>query len=134
MATPRQTLAAKLAEDNPSCKVLPYPFTPSNVEAGKPVISVWRGELNPGTARFTLTHSLQINAYGSRTKGAEAEDEMDDLLDGVLLTVARLEGWKFTNCKRATFNEGALSGWEITLTAESANVYRETVQKEVENG
>lgn len=130
MATPRETFAAQLQRDHPDFKVLAYPYTPANVEDGKPVVSVWRTDIAPGQNRLALTHSLQVNAYGARTVTAAAEDEMDNLIDAVLLTVAGMTGWTFTTATRTTWLEGKLSGWEITLKAESPNVYREiTLEK-----
>lgn len=130
MTTPREDLAAQLAADNPDWTVLAYQFQPANVSPGKPIVTVWRGELAPGDSALTLNHKLTVFAFGSRTAGAEAEAEMDDILDGVLLSLERLSGWKFESARRGVFYEGTLSGWHIEASALSKNVYREVVMTE----
>lgn len=130
MATPRQTVAAQIQQDNPEWKVFDYPFTPSNVQVGKPVVSVWRSGLDPGANTHHLSHSVQIFAYGARAVSSKAEDEMDDLLDGVLLSIERLGGWRFTTAKRGLFFDDTLAGWLIEATAESTNVYKQTILRE----
>lgn len=130
MATPRQTVAAQIQADNPKWKVLDYPFTPSNVQLGSPVVSVWRSGVDPGASTLHLSHGVQIFVYGARTASTKAEDEMDELLDGVLLSIERLGGWRFTSAKRGLFFEDTLAGWLIEATAESTNVYKQQILRE----
>lgn len=131
MSTPRQQLAEQIAQDNASFDVRPYPFTPKNVNEGKPVVSVWRDAVNPsGESRTVLAHELTAQAYGSRTAGERAEDELDDILDAVALSVERLNGFKLTSATRATFNNDTISGWLLKLDCTSANVYRQHIQEE----
>lgn len=130
MATPRQTLADQIQADNKEYRVVNYPYTPANVEVGHPVVSVFRDGVDPGSTVMTLGHSVQIYAYGARVSGAKAEEDLDDLLDAVCLSVERLKGWKFTGAKRSLFKGDTLAGWEITAAMESPNVYRQTILKE----
>lgn len=130
MATPRQSLADQIKDDNPEFRVVNYPYTPSNVQAGVPVVSVFRDGVDPGSTVMTLEHGVQVYAYGSRVSGAEAEEELDDLLDAVWLSVQRLNGWKVTGAKRTLFNNDTLAGWVVTVAMESPNVYRQTILKE----
>lgn len=128
--TPREELTAQLEADNPGWTVLPYQYQPANVSLGNPFVTVFRGELNPGDRALTLNHKLTIFAFGARTSGAEAEAEMDDILDGVLLSLERLNGYKFDSARRGVFYEGTLSGWHIEASAVSKNVYRDVVMTE----
>lgn len=130
MSTPRQDIAEQMQADNAQWRVLPYPFIPENVAVGRPVVSVWRGGISPGDKPQTLKHSVTICVFGSRTKTEKAEDELDDLLDGVCLSLARLPGWSMEKADRRTFRNDTLTGWEIEASAQSANVYREAVMTE----
>lgn len=130
MSTPRQTIAAQVKADHPDWKVFSYPHKPSNVETGHPVVCVFRTEVLPASKPQWITHAVTVQAFGAKTMLEAAEDEMDNLLDGVLLSLERVKGYTMQSAKRATFYEGSLSGWEIEATATSANVYRDTVLKE----
>lgn len=133
MATPRQTLAAALEADHPKWVVLPYLIQPQNVTLGKPLVCVFREQVNPGANVTHLTHKLSVIAYGARTAGDKAEDELDDLLDGVLLTVERLKGWNYTEASRDEFFEGTFTGWRIGVSMTSPNVYRTIIHEERSN-
>ncbi len=129
MSTPRQTLAEQITADNPAWTVLPYPSVPAQVARGKAVCSVWRGEVNPTTPRAGLTHAVTVNVYCSAT-GKSAEDELDDFLDAVMLSIERVPGFKFEGATRQTFANDTVAGWQIQLTATSENVYRTEILKE----
>ncbi len=129
MSTPRQQVAEQIAADNPTWVVLPYPSIPGQVARGKPVCSIWRSELAPAVPRQGLTHALTVNLYGPTT-GKAAEDELDDYLDALLLSVERLPGFKFERATRQQFQNDTLSGWQLELTATSENVYRALILKE----
>ena len=133
MATPRQTLAAALKADHPKWAVFPYLHQPQNVAVGKPVVCVFREAVDPGAKITHLDHKLQVMVYGARTAGDKAEDELDDLLDGVLLTVERLKNWRHTEARREVFFDGTLTGWRITVSMTSENVYRSLTPKEQGN-
>ena len=134
MSTPRQEVAAQLAADNATFDVRDYPFTPKNVNVGKPVLSVWRDDVAPGDTAANLGHGLTVHAYGSKTAGAAAEDELDDLLDAVWLSIERLRvlghGYRITSATRALFANDTVAGWVIKIACTSPNVYRETIKKE----
>lgn len=132
MSTPRQIVAEQLAADQPDWNVLPYAFQPSNVELGHPVVTVFRSEVEPGSTVMVLDHKVTIFAFGSGTKGDKAEDEMDDILDGVLLSLERIGGFTVQSAKRGDFYNQTLSGWHIETTMTSTNVYRDIVLREKE--
>lgn len=133
MSTPREQVAAQIESDNPSWRVFNFAKRPANVSLGHPVVAVHRSTVEPSPeSPLVLEHTVEVQAFGARTMDAEAEDEMDEILDGVWTSLERLTGYAVKSAKRATFYEGTLSGWEITAVAKSANVYRDTVMRERE--
>lgn len=126
--TPREIVAAQIAADNASFIVWDYPDAPKNVQAGKPVVSVWRSEMtgHPQT-ELALEHELTINLYGAKTAGAPAEAELDNLLDAVCLSLQRLGLVRFKRATRETFANGSIAGWQITAACISKNQYKSTV-------
>lgn len=130
MSTPRTQLAEKIQADNPKFRVFDYGHRPQNVNKGRPVVTVIRTEVVPGERVLALDHTLQVLAIGAQTDPEAAEDELDDLLDAVCLSIERLREWRMTSCKRASLFEDSFTGWVIDVTCTSPNVYRETVQKE----
>lgn len=129
MPTPRQRVAEQIAADNPKWVVLPYASVPAQVAKSRPVCSVWRSDVAPTTPRTGLVHSVNVNVYAAAT-GERGEDELDDSLDAVMLSIERLGGLKFERATRQMFNKETLAGWSIELTATSENVYRAAVLKE----
>jgi len=130
VSTPRQQLAEQIKKDNPTWIVNAYPMTPKRVTPNKPVVSVFRTDVAIGGTVQILEHALTVHLYGAKVLDAAAEDEQDDLLDGIMLSLERFPGFKLGKASRATFNENTIAGWEITGTCQSANVYRAAVQNE----
>lgn len=128
--TPRQQVAAQILTDRPGWIVVPYPFTPASVAPARPVVTVIRSDLSPGSRLTGLTHELQINLYGAGTVGAKTEDSLDDFLDEIMLSLERVGGFKFDKASRMTYRDETLAGWQITGSVQSANVYRQAVQNE----
>ena len=124
MSTPRQQLAAAFQADQPGWLVSDFPDVPANVSRNRPVLSVWRGEVVPATLRTNLGHSITINAYGAKRAGAGAEDELDEILDAVMLTLERFPGWVFDRAARQSFANDTIAGWQITGSVYSPNHYR----------
>lgn len=128
MATPRTTVAAQLMADHPTHKVYAYPYAPTEVRAN--VIAVWRTDMaQHPTSPKLLRHSLTINAYGKATLEERAEAELDDLLDDIMLSLQRIEGVTFTSAERTVYADN-FQGWTVKVTADSPNVYTETVLTE----
>jgi hypothetical protein len=128
--TPRQQLAAQIADDHPDWIVADFPLVPSQVRRGKPVVSVWRSDVTPAPNRPLLAHELTLHVYGSKVQGVEAENELDDILDGVMLSIERYKGCIFTRATRRQFADDAFSGFEILALAYSPNIYRAAVLQE----
>ena len=130
MSTPRQVLAAQLEADNPDWKVFPFQYKPGNVVLGRPVVTVFRAEVVPNGKPQWLDHKLTVFAFGARTEGEKAEDEMDNILDAVCLSIERLSGYTLDSAKRAVFYNDTMSGWHIEVSMTSPNVYRTTILEE----
>lgn len=128
--TPRQQLAEQFRADHPAWLVSDFPDVPKQIAKGRPVVSVWRSELVPASNRTNLAHEITINGYGAKTVGAGAEDELDDLLDDLLLSLERFPGFILTRAARQSFANDSIAGWQITGTVLSANVYRSTILTE----
>jgi hypothetical protein len=132
MDTPRQQLAAQIRTDNPTWIVKEYPDEPSQVRKGKPVVSIWRGSIVPA-ARQHLDHELTLHVYGSKVVDAAAENELDEILDAIMLSIERYEGARFVRAERRNLGDGAFAGFVITVNTYSKNVYREAVLTERSN-
>ena len=126
MATPRQTIADQLIEDYPT-KYAVYPFMYSpTTDIRQPAIAVYRTEV---ALADKLTHSLAIDAYGKKSTGEGVEDELDDVLDDIMLSLQRLELVYDITAKRSVFKD-SFQGWAITCTVSSGNVYKSAVLDE----
>lgn len=129
MPTPRQHVAAQIAADNPKWVVMPYATVPAQVARNRPVCSVWRSTVEPAEPRSGLTHGVTVQVYASAT-GERGEDELDDCLDAVMLSLERLGGLKFERAAREMYNNETVAGWHIECSQLSENVYRSTILKE----
>jgi hypothetical protein len=126
MATPRQTIADQLIEDYPTkYAVYPYLYEPTT-DIRKVSIAVYRTEV---ALADQLTHSITIDAYGKKSTGEGVEDELDDVLDDIMLSLQRLERVYDITAKRSVFKD-SFQGWAITCTVSSGNVYKSAVLDE----
>lgn len=130
MTTPREEVAAQITADHPNWRVTDYPYKPSNVTPRHPVATVLRTSVTPASSALTLTHTVQVTIIGAGTVGKETETGLDDLLDAVYLSVERMPGYRVTKAERASLYGDTFSGWVVDVEATSANVYRQTIQKE----
>ncbi|WP_144630277.1 hypothetical protein [Arthrobacter woluwensis] len=128
--TPRGQLAAQIKADNPDWQVEPFPRVPANVTKGRPVVSVWRSDTRPGVNTLGTTHVLTIQLYAAQGMTEAGENELDDYLDALMLSIERKGGYTNTVSQRATFANESLSGLIITTECQSSNVWRETILKE----
>jgi len=128
--TPRGQLAAQINADNPGWQVDPFPRVPERVTKGKPVVSVWRSDTRPGASTTTITHVITIHLYAAKGVTEAGENELDEYLDALMLSIERAKGYTNTTSQRATFADDTLSGLIITTECQSSNVWRETIQKE----
>jgi hypothetical protein len=127
----RVQVAQQLRKDLAAWDIRPYPYIPPNVTTKKPVVAVWRPDLNPGATSLVLRHNVTVNLYGSKTAGEAVEMELDGLLDQVLLSLQRMTNLTWEAASRTTWT-GNVSGWQITGYMEPLNNYASTVRQESE--
>lgn len=128
--TARGYVADQVKADQARWIVHPYPMTPDNVTKDRPVVSVWRGDLVPGSSAFNLRHNLTIHLYGAKTAKGAAETELDGLLDELMLSLQRLALFTWTNAERAQFANNTISGWIVTGHIETPNIYKSAITEE----
>jgi hypothetical protein len=132
MATPRQTIADQLISDHTATKeyaVYPWLYSPTS-DLRKPAIAVYRTDVEPHpTNPNLLRHPVTIDAYGKKVIGEAVEDELDDLLDDIMLSLQRIDGVYDVKAKRSTFKD-SFHGWTITLHVDSENIYKTVVLNE----
>ena len=128
MTTARGMIADQIRQDHTSWDVRAYGYLPGNVSLKKPVVAVWRTDLRPGSSSLKMAHALTINLYGSKTAGEDVEEELDGLLDDLMLSLQRVDQFRFTEAARTTW--GQLSGWQVTGAMEPDNPYPSIVRKE----
>lgn len=129
--TVRAQVAAHIKADlTANYVVRDYPVaSPDNISANKVHVSVYRTELSV-TAQ-ALTHTLEIDVLVGGTNGP-AEDNLDDALDDVLLSLQRMDGVTATSAQRMVFGESFI-GYKIAADVASTNVYRAAVIQERAN-
>lgn len=126
MATPRQTIADQFITDYPTkYAVYPWMYSPTS-DLRQPAIAVYRTEVAGGDQ---LSHSVTIDAYGKKSMGEAVEDELDDVLDDIMLSLQRLDRVHDITAKRSVFKD-SFQGWAITCTVSSGNVYKSAVLDE----
>lgn len=129
MATARQQVAAAIAAAT-GFTVSDYPREPAQLRGAKPFVDVFATDLAPVQEDTKLEHRLEIHVYASRTAGPDAEDELEDNRDAVLLALQRIPGLGWDRAERVIFMDGAAIGYKITATAISDNEYRKTILSE----
>jgi len=123
--TPREILAQAVQAAQPEWTVKDHPWKPKQVPKDQAAVAVWRSDLE-AISNLELRHTLTVNLYVSRTEGADAEAEADDALDKLLLVIQGTPGLAWSRAERTVF-ETVFTGWQITATGVSNNVYRQAV-------
>lgn len=107
-------------------------MVPANVSAKQPIVTVHRTEIQPDDKPQALKHPVQVCVYGAGQTGEITENTLDELIDGVFLSIERLAGYRITSAKRGTLHD-VFAGWVVDVEATSNNVYREIIMKENRN-
>lgn len=123
----RQVLADQIKADNPALVVCPWVHMPEQVTSGHPVVAVYRERIS--RLATALEHHVKLDVFAALTDGPEAEDEAEDALDLVLLSLQRVPGCTWQEVQRVTFG-GSFAGYTITASMHSADVYKQTVLDE----
>lgn len=128
--TAREQLAAQIAADaGTRAKVVAHPEQPTNIAKGKMFVAVYRSKLDRHADRRVLRHDLTVDVYASTATGAGAENEADDALDAVLLSIQRHPGTVFEEAERTQF-DGKFAGYRVRATWHSPDVYAAAIRHE----
>lgn len=108
----------------PSWKVETAPAEPGQVRRGVPFLAIWRATLNPGDSVFNLSHSMELDLYGSKdANDSDTEEELEGYLDQLLTVLESLELFQFREAERMTF-KNVFQGYKITGSITTENIYR----------
>lgn len=113
----RSDIATVLAEANPDYRVLPYMRQLDG--STMPVVMVHRSNMDRTPAHAVLAHKVLVHVLIPETWGERVEDAADEALENVLRTIEQIEDLDWSAAVRATYDNFA--GWEVTLTASTAN-------------
>lgn len=131
--TVRAIIAEQIRTDNPSWLVREYASpAPDALSKGKVFCSVSRASLVPREQAYALTHNIIIEVLVS-SQGATTEDDSDEALDRVLLSLQRIPGVSWDRATRAAF-DSRFFGYQVEASADSKNVYRQQVIEELQEG
>lgn len=122
-------MADQIRLDHSTWLVKAYPWVPKQVAKDKPAVAVWRSTLEPGDNKLEIRHDLVVNLYTSRTAEEAAEQEAEDLLDELLLSLQRLGLVAWSKAERMIF-DNVITGWQITCHLGSTDIYRQAVLAE----
>lgn len=123
----RQVLADQIKSDNPDLVVCPWVHMPEQVTPGHPVVAVYRERIS--RLSTALEHHVKLDVFVSLTDGPAAEDEAEDALDLVLLSLQRVQGCTWQEVQRVTF-DGSFAGYTITAAMHSIDVYKSEIAAE----
>ena len=119
--TPRGALAQRIATEHPTWRVTDYPTGPDQLGRGQVYAAVYRRTIAKHTQGQALEHEVVIDLYVAQALTSAAEDEGDDRLDDLLITLAAMDDVTWSTAERHTFD--ALQGWRVTCTVYSTDVY-----------
>lgn len=127
--TPRGAIAQRIADAHTAWHVVAHPDAPEHLGRDKVYAAVYRTTIGRATGAPALTHSVTVDLYGAATLSPAAENTLDDLLDDLLTTLARMGDVVWTTAERTTLAD-VFHGWRVTLEMHSADVYASAARKE----
>lgn len=113
----RSDIADALTAALPDYKVMPYKRELDG--ATMPVVMVHRSAVNKTLRHAALEHKVDVHVLIPETWGERVEDAADEALEAVLAVIEDISDLEWTTAERSTYNNFA--GWEVTLTATTAN-------------
>lgn len=125
----RVQVANQIRADNSDLDVHAWGYVPSNVSSKKLVVAVFMTDMEPSANTLKVRQNLTVNVYGSKTTGEAMEDELDGVRDQVLLSLQRMDHWRWSQASRTTWKD-SITGWQITGYMEPNNTYASTVRAE----
>lgn len=133
MSTVREQIAEQIRADNPTFIVDAFPTSlPENMAAKglkKTYVQVFRESLEPTNNGTSLLHSLKVTVFVAKQHTEIAENDLDEALDLVLLSLERLAGIVYTSAIRDVLQD-KYNVYEISVSCTSQNVYKNIVREE----
>jgi hypothetical protein len=125
MTSIREQLAAKILAEFGATKVDVKPYGAQPSELRRPMVVVFRGEVDQG--QDNLVHSFTVQVMAPQgVPDQDTEDALDGLLDTVLTALRRLDVVAWSKATRKVFLD-AFQGWEIEVTWASVDVYKQAI-------
>ena len=122
--TVRESIAEKIKADNAGYIVKSYPASaPENLGANKVFVGVYRETLTNSPQTASVAHSLKIQVITPKKNTEAAENELEDALFQVLVSVASLNYVTWSTAQRGIFLDTFI-GYEIDLEANTENIYK----------
>lgn len=122
--TVREEIAAKIKADNSTFIVKAFPVSaPENLAADKVFVNVYRERLTNAPQLAAVSQQLKLVVLVSKSGTEAAENELEDALYEVLVSLASLNHVQWIDAERATFYDKFI-GYEINLEANTTNIYK----------
>lgn len=129
MSTVRQIVADQIKADNPEFIVKGFPTTAlDRIPAGKTSVQVYRDRLEPASNGTSLSHSLKIIVMVAKQGTEQAETDLEEALDLVLLSLERSRTVIYSSVDRDVVDDMHL--YVISAAASTTNHYKNLVREE----
>ena len=125
----RTQVANRIKADHASLDVRDWGYIPDNVTARRLVVAVFVTDMEPGSNQALVRQDVTVNVYGAKTTSKAVEDELDGVRDLVMLSLQRLDAFRWSKASRTTWKE-SITGWQITGHVEFPNPYASQVREE----
>ena len=122
--TVRENIAEKISTDNAGYIVKAFPTSPpDNLAGSKVFVNVYRETLTNTPQTASVAQQIKITVLTSTSGTDTAENELEDALYNVLVSIASLNYVQWTTAERSTFYEKYI-GYEISLESHTENIYK----------
>lgn len=123
----RQDVTAQIKADNPSFLVHPFPLSaPENIPAGKVWVNVYRERFEVADNNSQITHFLKVLIVTPKRGTAAAEDELDNAIDAVMLSLEKMRDVYWQEAQRTIVGE-KWDGYEVSLQAIRPQIYKSQI-------
>lgn len=119
--TIREVIAEQIKTDNPTFVVKAYAASKPEVE--KPTVYVYREAVNNIREKAAIGHDIKVVLVVPGLPSEANENALDELLAGVLISLNSLNVLQWSRADRTVFFD-TLSGYEITVTAHTENIFK----------
>lgn len=122
--TIRGLIAEQIKADNAAYIVHNFPTSaPDNLVTGKVYVNVYRERLINEPATATVGQDLKCIVIVAKAGTEIAEDELENALYEVLVSINSVANVDWTDAERAIISEKYI-GYEITLQAHTKNIFK----------